>query len=61
MIEHTSMSLSNPSLVALNMIRMIKLFGWEGKMKEQIDEKRNEELVYVRKLKFMQMANEVIK
>ena len=55
------MSLSNPSLVALNMIRMIKLFGWEGKMKEQIDEKRNEELVYVRKLKFMEMANEVIK
>ncbi|KAK7681762.1 hypothetical protein QCA50_015109 [Cerrena zonata] len=44
----------------LNMIRMIKLFGWEGKMSDQIDEKRDEELVYVRQLKFLEMANEVI-
>ncbi|KAK7681700.1 hypothetical protein QCA50_015047 [Cerrena zonata] len=44
----------------LNMIRMIKLFGWEGTMAKQINEKRAEELVYVRRLEFLEVANDVI-
>lgn len=43
------------------MIRMIKLFGWEGTMAKQINEKRAEELVYVRRLEFLEVANDVIK
>lgn len=43
------------------MIRMIKLFGWEGTMSKQINEKRDEELVYVRRLEFLEVANDVIK
>ncbi|KAK0201656.1 P-loop containing nucleoside triphosphate hydrolase protein [Desarmillaria ectypa] len=33
---------------AMSMLRMIKLFGWEPKMKGQIDERRVDELTYVR-------------
>ncbi|KAK0464667.1 P-loop containing nucleoside triphosphate hydrolase protein [Desarmillaria tabescens] len=33
---------------AMPMLRMIKLFGWEPKMKDQIDERRVDELTYVR-------------
>lgn len=43
------------------MIRMIKLFGWEGRMSEQINEKRDEELVYVRRLEFLEVASDALK
>ncbi|KAK0487292.1 P-loop containing nucleoside triphosphate hydrolase protein [Armillaria novae-zelandiae] len=33
---------------AMSMLRMIKMFGWEPRMKDQIDERRVEELTYVR-------------
>ncbi|CAL1702786.1 unnamed protein product [Somion occarium] len=39
----------------LNIIRMVKLFGWEINMGKQIAQKRDEELVFVRKLKFLQL------
>ncbi|PBK97861.1 P-loop containing nucleoside triphosphate hydrolase protein [Armillaria gallica] len=33
---------------AMSMLRMIKLFGWEPRMRDQIDERRVDELTYVR-------------
>lgn len=40
---------------------MVKLFGWEGKMNESIDNKRREELAAIWKLKMFNTANRVIK
>ena len=34
-------------LIALGVLRMIKLFGWEHKMSEAIKQKRDEELVWI--------------
>ena len=36
---------------AVNVLRMIKLFGWERRVSERIQEKRNGELVWLWKLK----------
>lgn len=40
---------------------MVKLFGWEQKMSEQIDQKRVEELKLVRELKFLRSLNGSLK
>ena len=45
----------------MNVIRMIKLFGWEPKMSEQLDKKREEELVSVRRQKLLSLFNNVAK
>jgi hypothetical protein len=34
-------------VIALGVLRMIKLFGWEHKMSEAIKQKRDEELVWI--------------
>ena len=39
--------ISEVFLIALGVIRMVKLFGWEHKMSETIKEKREEELVWI--------------
>jgi hypothetical protein len=39
--------LSEEFLIALGVLRMIKLFGWEHKMSETIKQKRDEELVWI--------------
>ncbi|CDO76129.1 hypothetical protein BN946_scf184876.g22 [Trametes cinnabarina] len=48
----------------LNVIRMIKLFGWESRIAAQLDKKREEELAAVRKSKlltlFINMTNNMI-
>ncbi|CDO74329.1 hypothetical protein BN946_scf184850.g1 [Trametes cinnabarina] len=41
----------------LNVIRMIKLFGWEPRIVAQLDKKREEELVAVRKSKLLTLLN----
>lgn len=38
---------------------MIKLFGWEQRMEEQIDKKREEEVVYLAKKMIYIMAGAV--
>ncbi|KAF8965967.1 ABC transporter type 1, transmembrane domain-containing protein [Flammula alnicola] len=38
---------------AINVIRMVKLFGWEHKMSERLQEKREEELRLIWKTKFL--------
>ncbi|KAG6885716.1 hypothetical protein C0993_010889 [Termitomyces sp. T159_Od127] len=41
----------------MNVLRMIKLFGWEKKMEEKIAEKREKELVWIWKRQFLDMIN----
>lgn len=45
----------------MNVIRMIKLFGWEPKVREQIAEKRDEELVYIKRRQILDLLNGTIK
>ncbi|KAI0782171.1 hypothetical protein C8Q75DRAFT_811859 [Abortiporus biennis] len=44
----------------MNVIRMIKLFGWEKKMRGILGQKRNEELKAVRKMKMTRLSNTTI-
>ncbi|CCM00579.1 uncharacterized protein FIBRA_02614 [Fibroporia radiculosa] len=37
----------------LNVIRMIKMFGWEGRMQDRLAHRRDEELTYMRKYKLL--------
>ncbi|KAG6891082.1 hypothetical protein C0995_014172 [Termitomyces sp. Mi166 len=41
----------------MNVLRMIKLFGWEKKMEEKIAEKREKELVWIWKRQILDMIN----
>ncbi|THH30400.1 hypothetical protein EUX98_g3808 [Antrodiella citrinella] len=41
----------------MNVIRMVKLFGWEPKTSEQLNEKRQLEMSFVRKLKLLKVFN----
>lgn len=41
----------------MNVLRMIKLFGWEKKMEEKIAQKREKELVWIWKRQFLDMIN----
>lgn len=45
----------------MNVIRMIKLFGWEPKVNDQVAEKREDELTYIRKFKMLELSNSIIK
>ncbi|KAI5886386.1 P-loop containing nucleoside triphosphate hydrolase protein [Schizophyllum commune H4-8] len=44
----------------LSVIRMIKLFGWERKMKEKISQERDEELQYLFRRRIVEKSSEVI-
>lgn len=57
----TYQCVTNGSFAVMNVIRMIKLFGWEPKVNEQIADKREEELVWVRRFKILELANGVTK
>ncbi|KAI0768310.1 P-loop containing nucleoside triphosphate hydrolase protein [Trametes elegans] len=52
------------NLSVLNVIRMIKLFGWELRMASQLDDKREKELIWARKSKLLgfsiDMSNYII-
>jgi hypothetical protein len=45
----------------MNVLRMIKLFGWERKMSEKVAETRDEELKYVWKRQLMDLINGTLK
>ncbi len=47
--------------LAMNVIRMIKLFGWENKMSTLIANKRNEELKYLYTFRMLELLNNNIK
>ncbi|KAF7364887.1 Multidrug resistance-associated ABC transporter protein [Mycena venus] len=42
---------------AVNVLRMIKLFGWEGKTRVRIGDKREEELAWIRKKRMIDLAS----
>lgn len=42
---------------AMNVLRMIKLFGWEKKMNEKVAEKRDKELVWIWKRQILDLIN----
>ncbi|KAJ7367252.1 P-loop containing nucleoside triphosphate hydrolase protein [Mycena albidolilacea] len=46
---------------AVNVLRMIKLFGWEEKMKTRIGDKRDSELVWIRKRRIIDLASTLVK
>ncbi|KAF9000095.1 P-loop containing nucleoside triphosphate hydrolase protein [Cyathus striatus] len=41
---------------ALNLARMIKLFGWENKMEKTLNERREEELMWIKKREFLSVG-----
>ena len=45
----------------MNVLRMIKLFGWERKVNEQAEEKREEELRLLRKRRLLELASKNLK
>ncbi|KAJ3833329.1 hypothetical protein F5878DRAFT_646030 [Lentinula raphanica] len=45
---------------SMNVLRMIKLFGWERKMEIRIGEKRDEELVWIRRRQILETVNAII-
>ena len=45
----------------MNVIRMIKLFGWEPRIIKQLNEKRDEELVSIRKNRLLGVMNNLCK
>ncbi|KAJ7094121.1 P-loop containing nucleoside triphosphate hydrolase protein [Mycena epipterygia] len=48
------------TLSAMNVIRMVKMFGWEKKMNERIADKREEELNWIWKRKLLDLINEIL-
>ena len=45
----------------MNVIRMIKVFGWEKRIDEKIADKREEELVYQRKRIVLEIISNILK
>ena len=48
-------------VAGLNVVRMIKLFGWEARVAERIKSRREAELAFLRKTKFLELTNNIIK
>ncbi|SJK98372.1 uncharacterized protein ARMOST_01637 [Armillaria ostoyae] len=45
----------------VNVLRMVKLFGWERKMEERIARKRDEELLWIRRKQLLNLLSGIIK
>jgi len=45
----------------MNMIRMIKLFGWENRLDSRIADKREEELKFLKKRRILDVCNNNLK
>lgn len=48
-------------VIAMNVLRMVKLFGWERKMNDKIAGKREEELKYIKKRQMLDLLNGSLK
>ena len=62
--KHFSLNISSidiEGLRAMNVLRMVKLFGWEKKMDKNIAEKRDTELGWVWKRQVLDLVNENLK
>lgn len=53
--------LSNRHIVAMSVIRMIKLFGWESRLSKQLSAKREDELTWIRTSRLLEVANNIAK
>lgn len=40
----------------MNVLRMVKLFGWESKIEQQVSEKRDEELFWIRRRQLLNLV-----
>ncbi|KAJ7284876.1 P-loop containing nucleoside triphosphate hydrolase protein [Mycena rebaudengoi] len=45
---------------AMNVLRMVKLFGWETKMKDRIAVKRDDELLWLRKRRLLDLLSQTV-
>ncbi|KAJ7667031.1 hypothetical protein B0H17DRAFT_1210523 [Mycena rosella] len=45
---------------AVNVLRMVKLFGWEEKMKDRVADKRDDELRWIRQRRLLDLASSLI-
>lgn len=45
----------------MHVVRMIKFFAWEKRIESQLDEKRNEELTWIKRSKLLTVVNDNIK
>ena len=45
----------------MSVIRMIKLFGWERRILDQLTERRDEELLLDKKSKLLDLTNSAVK
>ena len=46
--------------LVLGVVRMLKLFGWERKMKDKISQQRDDELKYLLRRRIVEKSSEVI-
>lgn len=44
----------------MNVLRMVKLFGWERKVTNNIQDKRTEELAWTKKRQLLQLLNNML-
>lgn len=45
----------------MNVVRMIKVFGWEKRIDEKIAAKREQELAYQRKMIILEITSNILK
>ena len=48
-------------MVAMHVVRMIKFFAWEKRIENQLVEKRNDELTWIKRSKLLTVVNDNIK
>ncbi|KAJ6544500.1 P-loop containing nucleoside triphosphate hydrolase protein [Mycena capillaripes] len=58
-LRHTDERVQSVS-EAVNVLRMVKLFGWEEKMKARIGDKRESELAWIRKRRLVELASSIL-
>jgi hypothetical protein len=49
------------AVTVMNVVRMIKMFGWETKMGDQLREKRNDELKLIMQRFYLSLLNQNVK
>ncbi|KAJ7747993.1 hypothetical protein B0H14DRAFT_3096981 [Mycena olivaceomarginata] len=59
-LKYTDERVQSERGLASNVLRMIKLFGWEGKMKARIEDKRDRELIWIRKRRMIDLASGLV-
>ena len=52
---------ADDEVTAMNIIRMIKLFGWEPRVNDQVAEKREEELFYIGRFRILGLISRNVK